>query len=46
MSLIIYPIIITGLLQYRAGRVGPGFWAACWQRPSAVVFSTEVTKAF
>jgi hypothetical protein len=26
-SLIIYPIIITGLLLYRAGRVGPGFWA-------------------
>ena len=27
MSLVIYPIIITGLLLYRAGRVGPGFWA-------------------
>jgi hypothetical protein len=27
MSLLIYPIIITGLLLYRAGRVGPGFWA-------------------
>jgi hypothetical protein len=27
MSLIIYPIIATGLLLYRAGRVGPGFWA-------------------
>jgi hypothetical protein len=27
MSLIIYPIIITGLLLYHAGRVGPGFWA-------------------
>ena len=27
MSLIIYPIIITGLLLYQAGRVGPGFWA-------------------
>ena len=27
LSLIIYPIIITGLLLYRAGRVGPGFWA-------------------
>jgi hypothetical protein len=27
MSLIIYPIIITGLLLFRAGRVGPGFWA-------------------
>jgi hypothetical protein len=27
MSLIVYPIIITGLLLYRAGRVGPGFWA-------------------
>jgi hypothetical protein len=27
MSLIIYPIIVTGLLLYRAGRVGPGFWA-------------------
>ena len=27
MSLIIYPIIITGLLLYRSGRVGSGFWA-------------------
>jgi hypothetical protein len=27
MSLVIYPIIGTGLLLYRAGRVGPGFWA-------------------
>jgi hypothetical protein len=27
MSLVIYPIIITGLLLYRVGRVGPGFWA-------------------
>src|SRR5919106_3010839 len=27
MSLAIYPIIVTGLLLYRAGRVGPGFWA-------------------
>jgi hypothetical protein len=27
MSLIIYPVIITGLLLFRAGRVGPGFWA-------------------
>jgi hypothetical protein len=27
MSLVIYPVIITGLLLYRAGRVGPGFWA-------------------
>jgi hypothetical protein len=26
-SLVVYPIIITGLLLYRAGRVGPGFWA-------------------
>jgi hypothetical protein len=26
-SLVVYPIIITGLLAYRAGRVGPGFWA-------------------
>jgi hypothetical protein len=26
-SLAIYPIIVTGLLLYRAGRVGPGFWA-------------------
>ena len=26
-SLGIYPIIGTGLLAYRAGRVGPGFWA-------------------
>lgn len=26
-SLVIYPIIATGLLLYRAGRVGPGFWA-------------------
>lgn len=27
MSLGVYPIIATGLLLYRAGRVGPGFWA-------------------
>jgi hypothetical protein len=27
MSLVVYPIIVTGLLLYRAGRVGPGFWA-------------------
>jgi hypothetical protein len=27
MSLLVYPIIATGLLLYRAGRVGPGFWA-------------------
>jgi hypothetical protein len=27
MSLVIYPIIVAGLLAYRAGRVGPGFWA-------------------
>jgi hypothetical protein len=26
-SLVVYPVIITGLLLYRAGRVGPGFWA-------------------
>jgi len=26
-SLIIYPIIAAWLLLYRAGRVGPGFWA-------------------
>ena len=26
-SLVVYPIIVTGLLLYRAGRVGPGFWA-------------------
>jgi hypothetical protein len=26
-SLVIYPVIATGLLAYRAGRVGPGFWA-------------------
>ena len=27
ISLVVYPIIATGLLLYRAGRVGPGFWA-------------------
>ena len=27
ISLGIYPVIATGLLLYRAGRVGPGFWA-------------------
>ena len=27
MSLLIYPIIATGLLLYRAGRIGPGSWA-------------------
>jgi hypothetical protein len=26
-SLVVYPVIATGLLAYRAGRVGPGFWA-------------------
>ena len=26
-SLGIYPVVATGLLAYRAGRVGPGFWA-------------------
>lgn len=26
-SLVIYPIIAGGLLLYRAGQVGPGFWA-------------------
>ncbi len=27
-SLVIYPLILTGLALYRAGRVGPGFWIA------------------
>jgi len=27
LSLVVYPVIATGLLLYRAGRVGPGFWA-------------------
>lgn len=27
LSLVIYPIILTGLYLYRSGRVGPGFWA-------------------
>jgi hypothetical protein len=27
ISLIVYPVIAAGLLLYRAGRVGPGFWA-------------------
>ena len=26
-SLVVYPIIITGLVLYGTGRVGPGFWA-------------------
>jgi hypothetical protein len=26
-SLAVYPVIATGLLLYRARRVGPGFWA-------------------
>jgi hypothetical protein len=26
-SLVVYPVIATGLLLYQAGRVGPGFWA-------------------
>jgi hypothetical protein len=26
-SLVVYPVIATGLLLFRAGRVGPGFWA-------------------
>jgi hypothetical protein len=27
LSLVVYPVIATGLLLYRAGRVGLGFWA-------------------
>jgi hypothetical protein len=27
ISLIVYPVIAAGLMLYRAGRVGPGFWA-------------------
>jgi hypothetical protein len=27
ISLVVYPIIATGLVLYHAGRVGPGFWA-------------------
>ena len=27
VSLVVYPVIAAGLLLYRAGRVGPGFWA-------------------
>jgi hypothetical protein len=27
ISLVVYPVIGAGLLAYRAGRVGPGFWA-------------------
>ena len=27
LSLVVYPVIAGGLLLYRAGRVGPGFWA-------------------
>jgi hypothetical protein len=27
ISLVVYPVIAAGLLAYRAGRVGPGFWA-------------------
>ena len=27
LSLVVYQVIATGLLLYRAGRVGPGFWA-------------------
>jgi hypothetical protein len=27
ISLAVYPVIATGLLLYRSGRVGPGFWA-------------------
>jgi hypothetical protein len=27
ISLVVYPIIAIGLVLYRAGRVGPGFWA-------------------
>lgn len=25
-SLVVYPLILTGWLLYRAGKVGPGFW--------------------
>ena len=31
-SLIVYPIIATGLVLYRAGRVGPGFCAGVGRR--------------
>jgi hypothetical protein len=43
MSLIIYPIIITGLLLYQAGRVGPGFWALV--SGGGAVFVSAVTSA-
>jgi hypothetical protein len=42
-SLGIYPIIATGLLLYRAGRVGPGFWG--WCRAAAPSSSPRSTSA-
>jgi hypothetical protein len=43
VSLVIYPIIITGLLLYRAGRVGPGFWP--WSPAAAPSSSAPSTSA-
>ena len=42
ISLIVYLIIATGLVLYRAGRVGPGFWALVWAAaPSSSARSTS-----
>jgi hypothetical protein len=42
-SLVVYPIIATGLVAYQAGRVGPGFWA--WSRAAGPSLSAWSTSA-
>jgi hypothetical protein len=41
ISLVVYPIIATGLLLYHAGRVGPGFWALVSGGGAAFVAEAE-----
>jgi hypothetical protein len=43
ISLVVYPVIATGLLAYRAGRVGPGFWR--WSLAAARCSSAPCTSA-
>jgi hypothetical protein len=41
VSLVVYPIIATGLVLYHAGRVGPGFWALVSGGGAAFVAEAE-----
>jgi hypothetical protein len=43
LSLVVYPFIATGLLLYRAGRVGPG--SGRWSRAVARSSSAPCTSA-